>query len=76
MAIAAHPGDGMFTMGAAVAQHVHDGGKGIFLSLSLGERGSNTIPTPEYGAYAALFHDQCGQAAQSSTGRRATRHHS
>jgi LmbE family N-acetylglucosaminyl deacetylase len=49
MAIAAHPGDGMFTMGAAVAQHVHDGGNGIFLSLSLGERGSNTIPTPEYG---------------------------
>jgi len=35
MAIAAHPGDGMFTMGAAVAQHVHDGGKGIFLSLSV-----------------------------------------
>jgi LmbE family N-acetylglucosaminyl deacetylase len=49
MAIAAHPGDGMFTMGAAVAQHIHDGGKGVFLSLSLGERGSNTIPTPEYG---------------------------
>ena len=29
MAIAAHPGDGMFTMGAAVAQQIHEGGKGV-----------------------------------------------
>jgi N-acetylglucosamine malate deacetylase 1 len=49
MAIAAHPGDGMFTMGAAVAQQIHEGGKGVFLSLSLGERGSNTIPMAQYG---------------------------
>ena len=28
MAIAAHPGDGMFTMGAAVAQHISNGGTG------------------------------------------------
>jgi LmbE family N-acetylglucosaminyl deacetylase len=48
MAIAAHPGDGMFTMGAAVAQHIHTGGRGVFISLSLGERGSNKIPIPEY----------------------------
>ena len=49
LAIAAHPGDGMFTMGAAVAQHIANGGTGTFLSLSLGEKGHNTIPTDEYG---------------------------
>lgn len=50
MAIAAHPGDGFFTMGAAVAQHVEQGGHGVFLSLSLGERGHPTMPPAEYGA--------------------------
>jgi len=49
MAIAAHPGDGMFTMGSTVAQHIANGGKGTFLSLSLGEKGHNSIPTTEYG---------------------------
>jgi len=49
LAIAAHPGDGLFTMGAAVAQQIHQGGRGIFLSLSLGERGHPRIPTHEYG---------------------------
>jgi LmbE family N-acetylglucosaminyl deacetylase len=49
LAIAAHPGDVVFTMGAAVAQHIHDGGRGVFLSLSLGERGHKTIPPKEYG---------------------------
>ena len=50
LAIAAHPGDALFTMGACVAQHIHSGGQGIFLSLSLGERGHPTIPPKEYGA--------------------------
>jgi len=49
LAIAAHPGDGLFTMGAAVAQHIHQGGHGVFLSLSLGERGHPHIPPLEYG---------------------------
>ncbi len=50
MAIAAHPGDALFTMGGAVAQHVHDGGKGIFVSLTLGERGAPAdIPVERYG---------------------------
>ena len=49
LAIAAHPGDALFTMGAAVAQHIHNGGQGIFLSLSLGERGHHTIPPQQYG---------------------------
>lgn len=40
MAIAAHPGDAVFTMGAAVAQHIHGGGKGVFVSLTLGEKGA------------------------------------
>ncbi len=50
MAIAAHPGDAVFTMGAAVAQHIRNGGRGIFLSLSLGERGHPTKSTEAYGA--------------------------
>jgi LmbE family N-acetylglucosaminyl deacetylase len=50
LAIAAHPGDGFFTMGAAVAQHVHDGGHGVFLSLSLGERGHPSLAPEAYGA--------------------------
>jgi LmbE family N-acetylglucosaminyl deacetylase len=50
LAIAAHPGDAIFTMGAAVARQVHDGGAGAFLNLTLGEMGHPTIPPPEYGA--------------------------
>src|SRR5260370_11680895 len=49
MAIAAHPGDALFTMGATVAQHIRNGGSGVFLTLSLGERGHPTSPPPEYG---------------------------
>jgi len=50
MAIAAHPGDAFFAMGLPVALEVHLGGQGVFLSLSLGERGSARIPPAEYGA--------------------------
>jgi N-acetylglucosamine malate deacetylase 1 len=49
MAVAAHPGDAMFTMGAAVAQHIHNGGSGVLLSLSLGEKGHPNIPPARYG---------------------------
>lgn len=50
MAIAAHPGDGVFTMGAAVAQHIARGGTGVLLSLSLGEKGApKNVPVKEYG---------------------------
>src|SRR6266567_6767860 len=38
LAVAAHPGDAFFTMGAAVALQVHLGARGVFVSLSLGER--------------------------------------
>jgi hypothetical protein len=38
MAIAAHPGDAFFAMGAPVALSIRLGGHGVFLSLSLGER--------------------------------------
>lgn len=50
MAIAAHPGDAFFAMGAPVAVATHSGGQGSFLSLSLGEKGSSTIPPAQYGA--------------------------
>ena len=50
MAIAAHPGDGLFTMGATLAQQVDRGGAAVLLSLSLGERGApKNIPVPQYG---------------------------
>jgi LmbE family N-acetylglucosaminyl deacetylase len=50
MAIAAHPGDGMFTMGATLAQQIQRGGKGVMLSLSLGEKGApKNIPVKQYG---------------------------
>lgn len=51
IAIAAHPGDGMFTMGATVAKQIEQGGRGVLLSLSLGERGApKSIPVQQYGA--------------------------
>ena len=50
MAIAAHPGDALFTMGAALAQQIARGATGIVLSLSLGERGApKDIPVQRYG---------------------------
>jgi N-acetylglucosamine malate deacetylase 1 len=50
MAVAAHPGDALFTMGAAVAQHIHDGGAGVFVSLTLGEKGNPAdISSAKYG---------------------------
>jgi N-acetylglucosamine malate deacetylase 1 len=61
MAIAAHPGDGFFTMGAAVAQQVHTGDRGIFLSLSLGERGHPTMPPKEYGALQRAASERAAQ---------------
>ena len=50
MAIAAHPGDGIFTMGAALAEQIERGGAGTLLSLSHGERGApKDIPVQKYG---------------------------
>ena len=50
MAVCAHPGDGLFTMGAALAQQIHQGGTGLLLSLSYGEKGApRGTPVKEYG---------------------------
>lgn len=50
MAIAAHPGDGMFTMGAVLARQIERGAAGVLLSLSIGERGApKDIPVQRYG---------------------------
>lgn len=62
MAIAAHPGDAFFAMGAAVALQVHLGGQGVFLSLSLGEKGSARIEPDRYGP---LQREAAERAAQS-----------
>lgn len=59
MAIAAHPGDAFFAMGAPVAVATHFGGRGSLLSLSLGEKGSPTILAEQYGS------SQC-EAAQKA----------
>jgi N-acetylglucosamine malate deacetylase 1 len=50
LTIAAHPGDAFFAMGAPVAVATHSGAQGAFLSLSLGERGSASVPAKVYGA--------------------------
>ena len=49
LVIAAHPGDAFFAMGAPVAVATHSGGQGFLLSLSLGERGSASMPSQQYG---------------------------
>jgi LmbE family N-acetylglucosaminyl deacetylase len=61
MAIAAHPGDAFFTMGAAVALQVHLGARGVFLSLSMGEKGSAAIAPPKY---ASLQREAAERAAR------------
>ncbi|MBZ5688753.1 MAG: PIG-L family deacetylase [Acidobacteriia bacterium] len=50
MAIAAHPGDGLFTMGAVLAHQIERRGSGVLLSLSLGEKGApKDIQVEHYG---------------------------
>lgn len=59
LAVSAHPGDGLFTMGAVLAQHTHRGGAGILLNLSLGERGApKQIAVPEYGEMQRVATDK------------------
>lgn len=67
MAIAAHPGDAFFAMGAAVALHVRLGGQGVFLSLSLGEKGSTRIAPAQYG----LLQREVAERAAHALGARA-----
>ncbi|MGD0126341.1 MAG: PIG-L family deacetylase [Terriglobia bacterium] len=67
MAIAAHPGDAFFAMGLAVALQVHLGGQGVFLSLSLGERGSARIAPAQYGP----LQRQAAENAAQTLGARA-----
>ena len=50
MAIAAHPGDGLFTMGAALGQQIELRGSGALVCLSMGEKGApRDIPAKQYG---------------------------
>jgi N-acetylglucosamine malate deacetylase 1 len=50
MGVAAHPGDGLFTMGAVLAEQTERGGAAVLVNLSLGERGApKNIPIDEYG---------------------------
>jgi len=62
MAIAAHPGDGMFTMGAALAKQIERGGSGVLLSLSLGERGApKNLPVQQYGVMQRTATDKAAR---------------
>jgi len=67
LAIAAHPGDAFFTMGATVAQHIASGGRGAFLSLSLGERGHKTIPSKEYGTMQRVASEKAAKMLGAGT---------
>ncbi len=62
LAIAAHPGDVFFAMGAPVAVATHSGGQGTLLSLSLGERGSPSVPAQQYG----VSQEQAAEKAAAS----------
>lgn len=61
MSIAAHPGDAFFAMGGPIAQHIQTGGRGVFLSLSLGEKGSPNIPPARYGAMQRQASEQAAK---------------
>ncbi len=67
MAIAAHPGDAFFAMGAPVALQTHLGAHGVFLSLSLGEKGSATIAPPQYGQMQRDAAERAAQALGASS---------
>jgi LmbE family N-acetylglucosaminyl deacetylase len=67
LVIAAHPGDAFFAMGAPVAVASHVKGEGYFLSLSMGERGSPTVPAQQYG----YSQQQAAQKAATALGAKA-----
>jgi N-acetylglucosamine malate deacetylase 1 len=67
LVIAAHPGDAFFAMGALVAVATHLKGAGYFLSLSLGERGSPTVPAEQYG----YSQQQASEKAATALGAKA-----
>jgi N-acetylglucosamine malate deacetylase 1 len=67
MAIAAHPGDAFFAMGAPVALAVKLGGRGVFLSLSLGERGSLSVAPAQYGTLQREASERAAQMLGAQT---------
>ncbi len=67
MAIAAHPGDGFFAMGAPVALQAHGGAHAVFLSLTLGEKGSATIAPAQYGHLQREASERAAQMLKAQT---------
>ncbi len=67
MAIAAHPGDAVFTMGTAVARQVSAGGRGIFFSLTHGGRGHPTLSPQEYGAMQVAATEKAAELLGAET---------
>jgi N-acetylglucosamine malate deacetylase 1 len=66
MAIAAHPGDAFFAMGALVGLGTRRGGQGVFLSLTLGEKGSATIAPAQYGPMQREASERAAQTLGAS----------
>ncbi len=67
MAVAAHPGDALFTMGLGVARQVSTGGRGIFFNLTHGERGNPAIAPAEYGAMQVSATDKAAKILGAET---------
>ena len=66
MAIAAHPGDAFFSMGLPVALQTHLGARGVFLSLTAGEKGSRTVAPTDYGRQQRAAGDRAAQMLAAS----------
>jgi LmbE family N-acetylglucosaminyl deacetylase len=67
MAIAAHPGDAFFAMGAPVALQAQAGAHAVFLSLTLGERGSPAIAPAQYGQLQREASSRAAQMLKAQT---------
>ena len=67
MAIAAHPGDAFFAMGAPAALQAHAGAHAVFLSLTLGEKGSSTIAPAPYGQLQREASNHAAQMLKAQT---------
>lgn len=67
MAIAAHPGDAFFAMGAPIALQANAGAHSVLLSLTLGEKGSATIAPAQYGRLQREASNRAAQRLKAQT---------
>ena len=68
MGVAAHPGDGLFTMGAVLAQQTELGGTAVLVNLSLGERGApKNISVDQYGEMQRMATEKAARVLSIDT---------